>query len=82
MGSREHERETRRQCRRARVIVKIAFAADLEIRRVIYGLLQAGLVEIVRPGGATLTNQRMFPTTNKEEQKSLVNRLINRIRSI
>jgi hypothetical protein len=55
---------------------------DLEIRRVIYGLLQAGLVEIVRPGGATLTNQRMFPTTNKEEQKSLVNRLINRIRSI
>ncbi|TLN27268.1 DUF4388 domain-containing protein [bacterium] len=55
---------------------------DLEIRRVVYGLLQAGLVEIVRPGGAPLTNQRMFPTTNKEEQKSLVNRLINRIRSI
>jgi predicted DNA-binding transcriptional regulator len=55
---------------------------DLEIRRVVYGLLQAGLVEIVRPGGVPLTNQRMFPTTNKEEQKSLVNRLIGRIRSI
>lgn len=55
---------------------------DLEIRRVVYGLLQAGLVEIVRPGGAPLTNQRMFPTTNKEEQKSLVNRLISRIRTI
>jgi len=55
---------------------------DLEIRRVVYSLLQAGLVEIVRPGGAPLINQRMFPTTNKEEQKSLVNRLIDRIRSI
>lgn len=55
---------------------------DLEIRRVVYGLLQAGLVEIVRPGGVPLTNQRMFPTTNKDEQKSLVNRLINRIRTI
>ena len=49
---------------------------DLEIRRVVYGLLQAGLVEIVRPGGAPASPTRMFPTQNKEEQKSLVNRLI------
>lgn len=55
---------------------------DLEIRRVVYGLLQAGLVEIVRPGGAPVPVQRSFPTQNKEEQKSLVNRLISRIRSI
>lgn len=56
---------------------------DLEIRRVVYGLLQAGLVEIVRPGGAPVaTPSRAFPTQNKEEQKSLVNRLISRIRSI
>jgi hypothetical protein len=54
---------------------------DLEIRRVVYGLLQAGLVEIVRPGGAALP-ARMFPTNNRDEQKSLVNRLIDRIRSI
>lgn len=56
---------------------------DLEIRRVVYGLLQAGLVEIVRPGGApTATPSKAFPTPNKDEQKSLVNRLISRIRSI
>jgi hypothetical protein len=54
---------------------------DLEIRRVVYGLLQAGLVEIVRPGGAP-GPARMFPTNNRDEQKSLVNRLIDRIRSI
>lgn len=56
---------------------------DLEIRRVVYGLLQAGLVEIIRLGGAPLaTPSRAFPTQNKDEQKSLVNRLISRIRSI
>ena len=56
---------------------------DLEIRRVVYGLLQAGLVEIIRPGGAApATPARSFPTQNKDEQKSLVNRLISRIRSI
>lgn len=58
--------------------------SDLEIRRVIYGLLQAGLVEIVRVGGAPTPQQqaRMFPTPDRDEQKSLVNRLIDRIRSI
>ena len=53
---------------------------DLEIRRVVYGLLQAGLVEIIRPGGAPVqTPSRAFPTQNKEEQKSLVNRIIRRL---
>jgi DNA-binding MarR family transcriptional regulator len=56
---------------------------DLEIRRIIYGLLQAGLVEIIRPSGQAAAEKiRSFPTENKEEQKSLVNRLINRIRSL
>lgn len=64
-----------------RQIAKATKLNDLEIRRVVYGLLQAGLVEIVRPGGAPAP-QRMFPTANREEQKSLVNRLIDRIRSI
>lgn len=56
---------------------------DLEIRRIVYGLLQAGLVEIIRPEGAPTPNPvRSFPTENKEEQKSLVNKLIGRIRSL
>ncbi len=56
---------------------------DLEIRRIAYSLLQAGLVEIIRPGGAPLAPiSRAFPTANKDEQRSLVNRLISRIRSI
>ncbi len=55
---------------------------DLEIRRIVYGLLQAGLVELVRPEHMPAPAVRMFPTDNKDEQKSLVNRLINRIRSL
>jgi hypothetical protein len=64
-----------------RQIAKATKMNDLEVRRVVYGLLQAGLVEIVRPGGAPLPG-RTFPTQNREEQKSLVNRLIDRIRAI
>lgn len=57
---------------------------ELETRRIVYGLLQAGLVEVVRPEGAVppTPSVRVFPSDNKEEQKSLVNRLINRIRSL
>ena len=57
---------------------------DLEIRRIIYGLLQAGLVEVTRQAGmaAPVPSVRVFPSDDKEEQKSLVNRLINRIRSL
>jgi hypothetical protein len=57
---------------------------DLEIRRIVYGLLQAGLVETTRLQGApvTTTTMRVFPMADKEEQKSLVNRLIYRIRSL
>ena len=57
--------------------------SDLDIRRIVYGLLQAGLVEITRPEGAVVPpHPKMFPTQNKEEQKSLVNKLIGRIRSL
>ena len=56
---------------------------DHEIRRIVYGLLQAGLVEIVRPEGMVIAQSpKTFPTQNKEEQKSLVNKLIGRIRSL
>ncbi len=71
-----------------RQIARATKMNDLEIRRVVYGLIQAGLVEIVRPEGAppprpaAQQTVRQFPTPDKEEQKSLVNRLINRIRSL
>ena len=56
---------------------------DLEVRRIVYGLLQAGLVDIVRPEGVKIApSPKMFPTENKEEQKSLVNKLIGRVRSL
>jgi predicted DNA-binding transcriptional regulator len=66
-----------------RQIARATKMNELEIRRVIYGLLQAGLVEIIRPAGVVPPAPgRMFPTQNKEEQKSLINRLIERIRSL
>jgi hypothetical protein len=57
-------------------IRQIAAAAkmnDLEIRRIVYGLLQAGLVEIIRPEGAPppASASTSAPPANKEEQKSL-----------
>ena len=64
-------------------IAKATKMDDMEIRRVIYGLIQAGLVEITKPEGAKpQLKDDMFPTQDKAEQKSLVNRLINRISSI
>jgi hypothetical protein len=66
-----------------RQIAKATRMNDLEIRRVVYGLLQAGLVEVVRPGGVPPTPPpRMFPTNDRTEQKSLLTRLINKIRSL
>jgi len=56
---------------------------DLEIRRIVYGLLQAGLVELIRPEGVVLERKKpSFPVADAEEQKSLVNKLITRIRSL
>lgn len=56
---------------------------EMEVRRIVYGLLQAGLVEIVRPEGAKVpVPARTFPSEDREEQKSLVNKLIGRIRSL
>lgn len=68
-------------------IAKTTKLDDLEFRRIIYSLLQAGLVEIVRPEGASRFAQRrgripISTTSNKEEQKSLINRIINRVRSL
>lgn len=65
--------------------------SDLEIRRIVYGLLQAGLVEVIRQDnpehprdlpGKIQPTPNLQTKSNREEQKSLVNRLITRIRSI
>lgn len=68
-------------------IAKANNLSDLDIRRIVYGLLQAGLVEVVRPVGGTgsLPNvpQRKPKTAAlKEQEKSLVNKLIARIRQL
>ena len=56
---------------------------DREIRRIVYGLIQAGLVEMVRPSTAPLRlNPKMFPTQDKEEQRNLINKLIGRIQKL
>lgn len=68
---------------------------DLEIRKIVYSFIQAGLVEMVRPEGRPVqpavqtveatpaVQPRIIPAqTNKPEFKSLINRIINRIRSI
>ena len=68
-----------------RQIAKTTNKSDLEIRRIVYGLIQAGLVELIRPVGVpapVYQGRPALPQTNKEEQKSLINRIIGRIRSI
>jgi len=56
---------------------------EVEIRRVVFVLLQAGLVEIIRPGGVPLSIPgKNLPIKRPDENRSLVKRLIDRIRSI
>jgi hypothetical protein len=66
-------------------IASAAKMSDMEMRRIVYGLIQAGLVEVMRPDGPPTAQEKArsaAPIQNREEQKSLVNRLITRIRSI
>lgn len=70
-----------------RQIAKANSLSDLDVRRIVYGLLQAGLVEVVRPVAQTgsLPNvPQRKPKTEalKEQEKSLVNKLIARIRQL
>ena len=66
-----------------RQIAKTNKLTELEVRRIVYGLLQAGLVELVRPASAQVTpSAKTYPTQDKEEQKSLINKLIGRIRQL
>jgi hypothetical protein len=46
-------------------------------------LLQAGLVELARPAGVVIPpNPKQFPVQDKQEQKTLINKLIDRIRTL
>jgi hypothetical protein len=56
---------------------------DLQIRRIAFGLLQAGLVDVVRAEGMPMPPQaRRLPPVDTKQQASLVNKLIQRIRSL
>lgn len=68
-----------------RQIAKASKMNDLEIRRIVFSLLQAGLVKVIRPEGAPTQLdglQSAFPGVERQEQKNLIGRLMNRIRSI
>jgi len=72
-----------------RQIARTTKMSDMEIRRIVYGLLQAGLIELIRPEGmvvalpvAQAPSRFAVPQPSAEEQKSLINKLITRIRSI
>lgn len=68
-----------------RQIAKANNMSEVEIRRVVYGLEQAGLVELVKPPGmdqAVNAMQRRRPTQKPQVQAAVVNRLIDKIRSI
>ncbi|NWG18173.1 MAG: DUF4388 domain-containing protein [Chloroflexi bacterium] len=69
-----------------RQIAKANNMSEIEIRRIVYGLEQAGLVELVKPPGmeqsvAAKTARRPAPA-KPQVQKVVVNRLIDKIRSI
>jgi hypothetical protein len=65
-------------------IARTTKLSEIEFRRIVYSLLQAGLVELIRPEGFEPPTPKLptLPVEGAEEQKSLVNRLITRIRSL
>jgi hypothetical protein len=69
-----------------RQISRTLHLTEMEIRRIIYALLQAGIVELIRPAGIPVAVSQGNQTTPAprvvKPQESLVNRLINRIRSL
>ncbi|HLV37420.1 MAG TPA: DUF4388 domain-containing protein [Spirillospora sp.] len=68
-----------------RQIAKANNMSDMEIRRIVYGLEQAGLVELVKPPGMDAANAarlRAKTTRAPQVQKNVVNKLIDKIKSI
>jgi DNA-binding transcriptional regulator YhcF (GntR family) len=68
-----------------RQIAKANNMSDMEIRRIVYGLEQAGLVELVKPPGMETTGTtrtRPKAARTPQVQKNVVNKLIDKIKSI
>lgn len=72
-----------------RQIAKANNMSEIEIRRVVYGLEQAGLVELVKPPGMEGAAGRSAAAANRQRQvakpqvqKPVLEKLINKIRSI
>jgi hypothetical protein len=75
-----------------RQIAAAAGLNELQLRRIVFSLLQAGVVEIIRPPASSPQDRGPVPADasgsaqkaarNPAEQRSLINRLINRIRSL
>lgn len=70
-----------------RQIARANNMTDTQIRQIVYGLLQAGLVELVRPPSATVPTQGGDPRRRRmagqpQLKKTVVNKLIDRIRSL
>lgn len=67
-----------------RQIAKANNMSEVEIRRIVYGLEQAGLVELIKPPGMVdpAAAQRRRQPQKAPVQKVVVNRLIDKIRSI
>jgi len=66
-------------------IAKASKNNNNQIRRIVFSLLEAGIVRMVRPAGAPTQLDGLesaFPGVERSEQKTLVTRLIDRIRSI
>ena len=66
-------------------IAEVTKMDEMGIRRVILGLLQAGIVEIIRPAskdGAPSRVYKTLPGKTEEEKKNIIARLIDRIRRI
>lgn len=66
-------------------IAKAGKHSDIQIRRIVFSLLEAGIIKLVRPAGAATQLDGLksaFPGVERKEQKNLVTRLIDRIRSI
>jgi hypothetical protein len=75
-----------------RMIAKTHNLSDQEIRKIVYSLLQAGLVELTRPAGAEAARaavgaarrarQTRSPLDAPEAKARVVNKLIDRIRAL
>jgi hypothetical protein len=59
--------------------------SEFQIRKIVYGMLQAGLIELIQPAGGAAVQAGRVPmgaSFKPEEKRSVVNRLIDRIKQL